>query len=270
MRVAAPDDWSPLQQQRLDAFEVLRSVDVHCHCLPGLDDGPATLDQAVALCEALVADGITTVIATPHQLGRYDRLNSAEEIFHTSLELTQELEARRIPLEVLPGGDVRVDERLPQLLDAGEVGTAADAGRHLLIELPHELYVDPLPIIDLLAERGLQAIMTHPERHPYLSHTLTWAHDWLAHGACLQITAGSLLGDFGGSARQMAWLLVENQLAAIVASDAHDAVRRPPRMTQAMQLLGERVGRTAMRALTIDNPLRVLSGETIGSPRHPR
>jgi protein-tyrosine phosphatase len=267
MTAAASDNWARVQQERLDKYQTARTVDIHCHCLPGLDDGPTTLDEAIALCEALVADGITTAVATPHQLGRYDRLNSAAEIYETLLELTRELEARHIPLEVVPGGDVRVDERLPSLLAAGEVVPIADAGRHLLLELPHELYVDPVPIIELLAERGLQAIMTHPERHPYLSRRLDWADVWLSRGACLQITSGSLLGEFGGRAYEVAWLLVENNLASLIASDAHDARRRPPRMSEAMRILTERVGLEVTRELAIDNPLRVLSGETILLPQ---
>lgn len=266
MTAAASDNWSPLQQQRLDSYQTARTVDIHCHCLPGLDDGPTNLEEAIALCEALVADGTTTVIATPHQLGRYDRLNSAAEIFATLLDLTRELEARHIPLEIVPGGDVRVDERLPKLLDAGEVAPVADAGRHLLLELPHELYVDPVPLIDLLAERGLQAIMTHPERHPYLPRRHDWANAWLSRGACLQITSGSLLGEFGSRAYELAWRLVENGLAGIIASDAHDARRRPPRMSEAIRILTERVGPAITRQLAIDNPLRVLSGETILAP----
>ncbi len=265
MTAAASDNWSPVQQRRLDEFQTARTVDIHCHCLPGLDDGPATLDDALQLCEALVADGITTVIATPHQLGRYDLLNSAAEIFATLLELSHELEARHIPLEIMPGGDVRVDERLPKLLDAGQIAPVADAGLHLLLELPHDLFVDPVPTIDLLAKRNLQVIMTHPERHPYLSRRFDWAEAWLSRGACLQITAGSLLGDFGGRAYEVAWHLVENGFATLIASDAHDAHRRPPRMSQAIQVLTERVGPHITRKLAIDNPLRVLSGEIIPS-----
>jgi protein-tyrosine phosphatase len=185
----------PEQQNRLEA-DSPRSVDIHCHCLPELDDGPATLAEAVALCEALVKDGITTVIATPHQLGRYDRINSAQLIRRAVTELAAELADRDIPLEVYPGGDVRVDERLPRFMDAGEIGTAADAGRHLLLELPHELFVDPTPIIDILRERGLQSIMTHPERHHYLNGSIDLPREWVARGAVLQVTAGSLVGDF--------------------------------------------------------------------------
>ena len=154
MSTAPIGKWSRDQQKRLDEFATTRSVDIHCHCLPGLDDGPETLDDALAVCRALVRDGITTVIATPHQLGRYDRLNSSQQVRRVVTELAAQLVDQEIPLEIYPGGDVRVDERLARLLDEGEIGTAADAGRHLMLELPHELYVDPLPMIDILLERG--------------------------------------------------------------------------------------------------------------------
>lgn len=263
MSTAPIGKWSGDQQKRLDHFAAPRSCDVHCHCLHGLDDGPATLADSISLCEALVADGITTVVATPHQLGRYDKLNSAQLVRRAVSELAAELLDRDIPLEIYPGGDVRVDERLPRLLDTGDVGTTADAGRHLLLELPHELYVDPLPTIDVLRERGLQPVLTHPERHAYLNGSIDLPRAWVAHGAVLQVTAGSLTGDFGRRALDHAWKLVHAGLIGLVATDAHDAQRRPPRMSAAIAALTQNVGPDAARRLAIDNPLRVIEGQTI-------
>jgi protein-tyrosine phosphatase len=256
-------NWLPEQQRRLDEFRTSRCVDIHCHCLPGLDDGPATMEEALSLCQALARDGITTVVATPHQLGRYDRLNSASVVREGVAALSSELASQHIPLEVLPGGDVRIDERLPRLLEADEILTVADAGYHLLLELPHELFVDPRPTIDALRERGLQSILTHPERHAYLYGTIDWAVDWVKHGALLQITAGSLLGEFGSNAFEQAWQLVKRGLVSLVASDAHDTVRRPPQLTAALTSLTERIGLDVARALVIDNPQQVLDGRPI-------
>jgi protein-tyrosine phosphatase len=263
MSTAPLGKWLPEQQRRLDEFRTSRCVDVHCHCLPGLDDGPATLEESLVLCEALARDGITTVVASPHQLGRYDRLNSAGVIREAVAELSAALASQSIPLEILPGGDVRIDERLVRLLEADEVVTVADVGYHLLLELPHELFVDPMPTIDLLREHGVQSILTHPERHSYLHGPLDWAADWVKHGAVLQVTAGSLLGDFGSHAFELGWALVEAGLVSLVATDAHDAVRRPPRMTAALMSLAERVGEDAARLLAIDNPQLVLNGQPI-------
>lgn len=259
-------DWMPEQRQRLAEFNVAQCVDIHCHVLPGLDDGPADMSQAVALCAALASDGITTVCATPHQLGRYDRVNSAAVICQHIEQLRVVLDAEQIPLNILPGGDVRIDERLGKLMREGEVVSLAEAGRHLLIELPHELLVDPVPTIEMLREQGLQSIMTHPERHPYLAGKEMLLQDWVRRGAVIQLTAGSLLGDFGRRAHRQAWHILELGLASIVATDAHDVRRRPPTMTRALAILTSELGGDIARTLCIDNPLRVLRGEPMTTP----
>lgn len=258
--------WTTAQQQRLETFGLERCVDIHCHILPGLDDGPKNLSQSLALCAALVEDGITTVIATPHQIGRYDRLNSAAVIQQEINQLAAALESKQIPLEILPGGDVRIDERLANLLDAGEIVSLANAEKHLLLELPHELYVDPAATIEMLNQRGLQTIMTHPERHPYLIGKDQLLQAWVQQGAVIQLTAGSLLGDFGRRAYNQAWHILQLGLASLVATDSHDVVRRPPRISAALARLTREFGAETARALCIDNPLCVLNGKQIASP----
>jgi protein-tyrosine phosphatase len=259
--------WSPTQQSRLDEWGVARCVDVHCHCLPEIDDGPATLDDALDLCEALVDDGVTTVVCTPHQLGGYDRINTAASIRQAVADLSAVLAAERIPLELFPGADVRVDERLPRLLETDQVLTVADARRHLLLELPHELFVDPLSAIAALNERGIQSIMTHPERHRYLAPMPERIEAWVEAGAVLQITAGSLLGEFGPSANKEAWRLVHAGLVSLVATDAHHAQRRPPQMSAALAALAQELGRDAAKMMCLENPWRVLRGEPVASCR---
>ncbi len=155
------------QRERLDRFDAIHSVDVHCHCLPGLDDGPATLPEALELCRALSEDGITTVIATPHQLGRYDGRCQAWEVRSAVAKLNTALAQEGLPLEVAPGADVRVDERIPALLEKDLVLTLADRGRHLLLELPREVFIDLKPLLVELAARGIEAVVCHPERRRY-------------------------------------------------------------------------------------------------------
>jgi protein-tyrosine phosphatase len=215
------------------------------------------------LCEALVADGITTVIATPHQLGGYDHVNVAGRIRQAVADLSSELADAAIPLELAPGGDVRVDERLLRLLEADEILTAADGGRHLLLELPHNFLVDPMPIIVALEQRGVQTIMTHPERHRYLANADGRMAKWIEAGAALQITAGSLLGDFGPLANDVGWRLVHAGMVSLVATDAHDADRRPPCLTAALAALEQELGRDGARLLCIENPQLVFTGERI-------
>jgi protein-tyrosine phosphatase len=261
--MAASPEWSPTQLARLAPWDAPRCVDVHCHCLPGVDDGPATLEESLDLCRSLVADGVTTVIATPHQMGIYEEFNTASSIRAVAAELRAALADAGIPLELAPGADVRIDERLPLLLEADLVLTAADRGRHLLLELPFEVFVDPLPTIVTLAGRNIQTIMTHPERHRYLSGSMERIEAWVAAGAAVQITAGSLLGEFGRRARDEAWRLVHAGLVSLVAGDAHDAERRPPRMTTAIEALESELGRDAARTLCLENPWRVWQARSV-------
>jgi protein-tyrosine phosphatase len=210
-----------------------------------------------------VDDGVTTVIASPHQLGSYGRQNSAAVIRDKVKQLTARLEDHGVPLEVAPGADVRIDERLLHLLDTDELATAADAGRHLLLELPHELYVDPLALIHRLSERGIQPIMTHPERYSYLQGSSGRLRSWMSAGAVLQITAGSLVGEFGRRALKEAWRLVHEGWASLVATDAHGSDCRAPRVTAAIEMLEHQSSREAARLLCGENPLRVLRGQQL-------
>lgn len=260
-----PMQHSIAQNRTLTHFDASDSVDVHCHCLPGVDDGPATLADSLALCRALVNDGITTAIATPHQLGRYDGRNSAASVRAACNQLQDELNRQQIPLIVKPGADVRVDERIAGLLKMDEVLTLGDGRVHLLLELPHDTYIDPQPLIRLLVSRGLQPIVSHPERHQSVRSRLSRVTPWIEQGAVLQVTAGSLLGQFGEEAQAAGWRLLEAGAVAIIAGDAHDTVRRPPSMTVAAQAIERRLGFAVARLVCLENPLRVLQGRRCSS-----
>ena len=105
--------------------------------------------------------------------------------------------------------------------------------------------------------------MTHPERHRYLEDAGDQIASWVAAGAVVQVTAGSFLGDFGGLANREAWRLAHAGLVSLVATDAHDARRRPPRLTAAIRALEQELGPDASRRMCLENPLRVLHGERI-------
>ncbi|MCX5636908.1 MAG: hypothetical protein NTX52_04340 [Planctomycetota bacterium] len=238
-------------------------VDIHCHCLPGLDDGPATTFESLALCQALVNDGITTVIATPHQLGRFSECNEAAQIREAVLALNEELKANDIALAIVPGADVRVDERICQLLGADKVLTLADGGKYILLELPHEVFIDIEPLLVDLAFMGIQAIISHPERHLGLAKEPDILLKWLKYPAYLQVTAGSLLGNFGPAAQKFGWRLLSSGWASLVATDSHNLDGRRPCISVAFEDISERLGETVARLVCIENPLRVLKGQDI-------
>jgi protein-tyrosine phosphatase len=238
-----------------------RFVDIHCHCLPGLDDGPANMAEALALCRALVEDGIKEVVATPHQLGRFDGHYNAQVVRRAVGQLNHALRENEIILTVLPGADIRLDERIPQLLQLDRILTLGDNGRWLLLELPHEIFIDPQVLLRELGEVGMAVVITHPERHSFLACNPTQVNRWVEYQPCLQITAGSFVGDFGQQSQEAAWAFLRAELPVVVATDAHDTSSRGPRMTAAYRCLSQRLGRSAAQVLCIENPRRLLAGQ---------
>jgi protein-tyrosine phosphatase len=261
--VSPPLPPHPAQSLRLNHFSAAESSDVHCHCLPGLDDGPPTMDDAVALCEALVADGFTHAVATPHQLGRYDGRNSPDRVRSAADELRAVLTARRVPLQIETGADVRIDERVVPMLRRRQILPIGAAGRYLLLELPHEVFVEPRRVINDLKRDGVCAVITHPERYDYLQQRPDAVRPWVELGAIVQITAGSVVGDFGARAQQSAWHMLQKGWVSIVATDAHDTVRRPPRMTAAADAISKQFSHAVARRLCVENPGRVRRGEPL-------
>jgi protein-tyrosine phosphatase len=238
-------------------------TDVHCHCLPGLDDGPPGRIETLALCRALAADGIETVVATPHQLGRLEGRYDAATIRQGVCDLNDDLRQVGIPLTILPGADVRLDERIPQLVASGDVLTVADRRRHLLLELPHEVFIDPQAILPDLAAMSVTAVITHPERHNYLAHNPRAVERWIEYGTCLQLTAGCFGGGFGRLCQDAAWGFVHAPMPILVATDAHDTSGRSPRMAEAYSLLRQRLGRSVAEILCLENPRRAVEGQDL-------
>jgi protein-tyrosine phosphatase len=238
-----------------------RRVDIHCHCLPGLDDGPRTMDEAVALCRALVSDGFTDVIATPHMLGRFDGVNGGPHVRGITRQLQAALNEQRVPLRVHPGGEVRVDERIPRLLREDQILTLADAGKYLLIELSSSSYIEPDGLLRHLsgAMPGVRIILAHAERYGPLQRDPAAAERWLAGGAVLQVNADGLLGAVGRAAVEAALDWIARGWVSFIATDAHGARSRRPRMTEAMELIGKRAGRDVAERICVEQPNRVLN-----------
>jgi protein-tyrosine phosphatase len=240
-------------------------IDIHCHCLPAVDDGPDTMSDALALCQALVNDEITTVIATPHQLGRFDNYNEAVQIREAVAILNKELKGNGIPLTVMSGGDIRVDERICQLLEADKILTLADGGKYILLELPHQSFVDIEPLLIELSSLGIQTIISHPERHYILAKQPNILRKWLKHSTHLQVTTSSLLGKFGSSASESAWHFLSSGMAVLVATDSHDLNSRRPCMKAAFQQISINLNKAIAHLVCIENPLKVLKGQDINS-----
>jgi protein-tyrosine phosphatase len=221
------------------------------------------MDSALRLCRALVNDGITHVVAVAHQLGRYEGRNDSDCIRRAVSQVNAMLESEKIPLHVLPGGDIRIDERIPDLLEKDQIITVGDGGKYLLLELPSDVCIDPMRLVEMLKKKNVETILTHPERYRYLTKAPNHVLDWVRGGVYLQITAGSLLGQFGSSAMKAAWDWLQGGLVAIVASDAHHADHRPPCMSEAVAEISARLAPSIASRVCWENPRRVIEGQPI-------
>jgi protein-tyrosine phosphatase len=241
-------------------------VDVHCHLLPGVDDGASDLAVALAMAEMAVADGIRTVVATPHQSGAYAH-NRGPLIRQCVADFQRELDAAGLPLAVMPGGDVRIEGDLIAQLAAGDVLTLADRGRHVLLELPHELYFPLAGLLEALRRRGVVGVLSHPERNAGLMAQPHLVAELVDQGCLMQVTAGSLTGAFGPRCQALAeWLLAEG-LVHMLATDAHGVRSRRPLLRRAFDRIVEVAGAETAADLCCRHPARVAAGDDVPGGR---
>lgn len=251
------------REDRQDGCGRRRFTDIHCHCLPGLDDGPSTMTEAVHLCRKLAEEEISTVIVTPHQLGRYEGRSEAACIRRAVRNLQETLATAGVDLTVVAGGEVRVDERVCRLLDTDKILTLADGGRYILIELPHEVFINIESLLIELAAMGIEAVISHAEMiAPSAMHKQILS-SWLERGAALQLTASSLVGAFGPELKRSAWSLLAEGLASLVATDSHDLNLRRPRTRDAFAQISSELGENLAYQVCIENPLRILNGQDL-------
>lgn len=241
-------------------------VDIHCHLLPGLDDGARTWEESLAMARMAAADGISHVIATPHQLGSYES-NHGEVIRHRVNMLQQTLDEQGIPVHVHPGADVRIDASLIEHIDSGMVVTLADRRRHVLLELPHELYLPLDRIMVSLAERNIVGILSHPERNQGLQCERKHIASLVERGCLTQITAGSLMGTFGPRCQELACWMLDEGLVHFIATDAHGVRSRRPLLRRAYELACQRVGEDTAADLCCGHPQAVLEGRSVPAGR---
>jgi len=171
---------------------------------------------------------------------------------------------------VLPGADVRVEPDMIRLAQNGEVVTLADRGRHVLLELPHELYLPLDRLLPQLERAGLVGILSHPERNEGIRAKPGVLEPLVDAGCLLQLTAGSLTGTFGRQVQHFSEALIERGLVHFVATDAHGATARRPLMRRAFERVAELAGVEAACEVCCRNPACVAEGRDVAPGRRRR
>lgn len=201
-------------------------VDLHAHVLPGIDDGPETVEEALSLLEHAARHGVTAVAATPHVNSEFP---TTPEAVRAGVGRMAELLARRhVPLRLLPGAEVHAGVLPTLTADELRAFSLAGRGRHLLVELPWDAPApEALGELRRLAGLGLTPVIAHPERYAYVQDAPGHLEALVAAGALAQVTASSLLGLDGRAAAAAARMLIGHGLVHLLAGDAHGgAVRR--------------------------------------------
>ena len=235
-------------------------LDLHCHLLPGVDDGAQTLDQAIALARAAVADGIRLAVLTPHYHPQRYPISMKTRQWAFS-EFQARLAAENVPLELRLAGEVRISPELPAQIAAGEVPFLgeADGYRILLLEFPHALIPPGSEnLAAALLRQRIRPLIAHPERNGAVRGRPERLRPFVDLGCWLQITGDSLVGRFGADAEATAWACLDAGWHALLASDGHDLDSRPPSLAAGRDAVRRRYGDTLAEELVSQRPARIL------------
>lgn len=238
-------------------------IDLHCHILPGVDDGARTMEEAVAMGRKAAADGCRALVATPHQR-KGDWWNGDRKRLSDLARELQQLLGQE--LKVYLGGEVHAEPGLlsaVELLPGGEILPLASS-HYLLIELgAGETEDEGADLINEIRVLGWRPVVAHPEFIPWLAGDVAAAARLVSLGAALQVTGMSVTGGFGRAPQRSAWTLLDAALVHFVASDSHDLLRRPPGLSTAFSLVADRWGAAAAEALFDSNPRAVVENRPL-------
>jgi protein-tyrosine phosphatase len=232
-------------------------IDIHCHLLPGIDDGPATLEDSLQLARALVADGIDHVVCTPHVFpGRWE--NRCSTIRKGFDDLVGHLAMAGIDLSLSWAGEIRLAPEVLGLLAKDELpllGERSGTGTTVLLEMPDgQVPVGTERFVARLLQSGIRPVIAHPERNRGVMNIPARIEPLVDMGCHLQLTAASVTGHFGPRAQQTARWLIEQGWVSAVASDSHNLGGRRPRMREAKEWLTKHYGSNVARNLVLMGP----------------
>jgi protein-tyrosine phosphatase len=240
--------------------------DLHNHSLPGLDDGARDWEESLAMARVAVEDGIEGVVCTPHWArGSFE--NNRKNTLTAVAEFKEKLAAQRIPLEIYPGAEIRLDLDLLALLATKEILTVNDNEQFVLIELLPDILPQNLENLFWdLQMRRIRPIISHPERNPALLRDPARLFHWTEMGILTQVTAASLLGNFGDTVKRFTITLLEHRMAHIISTDAHGLGMRSPRLSKGYEEAARIVGQENASQMVREIPRQIIAGEAVSIP----
>ncbi len=233
--------------------------DIHCHILPGIDDGPSSLDEALAMACLAASAGTDTIIATPHFANQLYEVDTSM-INQGCARLTAELEKKKIHLNLLPGAEIMLGYDTGTRLEKGILPSLAGTDQYYLFELPNLFIPDAvLKIFQHIKDLGVIPILAHPERNSTLVKKSEIISELEFIGVRFQITAASLTGRFGVNSAKSALSLLKERNVHYIASDGHDSKDRKPLLMTIFNKIKKIVGAARAFEIMVENPRQILS-----------
>ncbi len=236
-------------------------IDLHCHILPGLDDGADDWEESVEMARLAVDDGITGIVCTPHLSPAFPG-NNREAILAAFEKLKDRLREEEIQLDIYPGSELAIDFNLPEKIESGELLTINDTRKVALIEMPGDVIP---PSMDrffwMLQVKGVTPVLAHPERNFLLMRYPSMLAKWIDAGVLVQITGASLRGHYGGPIRDFCIKMLRQNLVHFVATDSHGPERRRPRLSKAREIVESIAGHEAAKNIFDQYPRKIVSGD---------
>jgi protein-tyrosine phosphatase len=238
-------------------------IDTHLHILPGIDDGPETLQESLELAQALVQEGISYAIATPHYNDEYPQ-RPVVDIQERVQEMQQELDRHNIPLRLFAGHEALIKPGLVEDIQSGRLATLNNS-RYLLLELWSSTWLPETErVIFELQVQGIVPLIAHPERYHAIQQNPARLAALLQQGAKAQLIASSLVGMQGKTIRRTAEILLKKGLIHCIASDAHGLQRRPPGVVRGLQRAVEILGQKRVHEMIETWPSMILNNQVPG------
>lgn len=234
-------------------------IDLHSHILPGIDDGAASVAASLQMARIAVDDGIQHMACTPHVVtGLYE--NSKSDILAHIADLQRHLDAQGLALKLYSGADVHLDANLEERLRV--TIPTLNGSRYFLLEPPHAVLPPNLPAyMRRLVDHGFVPIITHPERLAWVKNHYEVLEDINDAGCLIQLTAASITGRFGETAKKLCFQLLEDGRVDILATDTHDPVDRLPILSHARDVVTTMLGQSAAEEMVEERPHMILANE---------
>lgn len=243
-------------------------IDLHCHILPGIDDGAETLADSLEMAEKAVSQGITHLLCTPHHNYKYQ--NPKAEVLVAVEALQKELDARQIPLTLFEGQEVRISDLLLEDILHDQILFVDVTNRYLLIEFPtHEIPVYAEELLFQLVHQGKTPIIVHPERNFGFQDDPNQILNFLNMGCLAQVTAPSVAGVFGKKVQRLSLAYIKNGLVQMVASDAHGKRKRDFYYKEAYEIIAKKIDPRIIQAM--DQMCKdIVNGDDVTRPKYQR